>query len=167
MSLNSDIFSCVCVCGCVCICVCLRILSHNYLFATPWTVACQVPLPLRFLMKKYSSWLPFPSPRDLPDAGTKPMSLVSLTLAGRFFTTVLLGKPYFPLDLGNFYKKVYTLKESFIGQSLFNSVDKHWTRPCFSHFALLWSYADSTEIAPALWKISNVEGHADLHTLSI
>ena len=31
--------------------------------------------------------------RDLPDLGMEPMSLVSPILAGRFFTTVPLGKP--------------------------------------------------------------------------
>ena len=33
------------------------------------------------------SGLPFPSPGDLPDPGIEPVSLVSSTLAGRFFTT--------------------------------------------------------------------------------
>ena len=32
-------------------------------------------------------WLPYPPPRDLPDLGIKPASLVSLALAGGFFTT--------------------------------------------------------------------------------
>ena len=35
---------------------------------------------------------PFPSPEDFPDPGTEPTSLASLALAGRFFTTVPLGK---------------------------------------------------------------------------
>ena len=34
--------------------------------------------------------LPFPTPGDLPDPG---IELVSLALAGRFFTTELGGKP--------------------------------------------------------------------------
>ena len=37
--------------------------------------------------------MPFPSPGDLPDPGVKPASLVSLALAGEFFTTDPLGKP--------------------------------------------------------------------------
>ena len=58
------------------------------LFATPWTVACQAPLPMEFFRQEYWSGLPFPPPRDLPDPGVKPTSLVSLALAGRFLTTV-------------------------------------------------------------------------------
>ena len=37
-------------------------------------------------------WLPFTPPGDLPNPGIEPMYLVSLELAGRFFTTVPLGK---------------------------------------------------------------------------
>ena len=36
----------------------------------------------------------FPPPGDLPDTGIKPMSLVSLTLAGGFFTTSATWHPY-------------------------------------------------------------------------
>ena len=35
---------------------------------------------------------PFPSPGDLPDPGTEPISSVAPALAGRFFTTELPGK---------------------------------------------------------------------------
>ena len=41
------------------------------------------------------SWLPFPTPRDLPNAGVEPVSLESPALAGRFFTTAPPGKPLF------------------------------------------------------------------------
>ena len=54
------------------------------LFATPWTVACQAPLPMGFSRQEYWSGLPFPSPGDLPDAGIEPKSLLSSALAGRF-----------------------------------------------------------------------------------
>ena len=36
--------------------------------------------------------MPFPTAGDLPDLGIKPTSLVSPELAGRFFTTVPLGR---------------------------------------------------------------------------
>ena len=38
-------------------------------------------------------WVARPSPVDLPDAGIEPASLISPSLAGRFFTIVPLGKP--------------------------------------------------------------------------
>ena len=40
--------------------------------ATPWTVACQVPLSMGFSRQEYWSGLPFPSPGDLPNPGTEP-----------------------------------------------------------------------------------------------
>ena len=55
---------------------------------TPWTVAYQVPLSVRFSRQEYWSGLLFPSPGDLPDPGIKPMSLRSPALAGGFVTTI-------------------------------------------------------------------------------
>ena len=51
---------------------------------TPWTVACQAPLPMGFSQQEYWSALPFPSPGDLLDPGMEPKSSV---MAGRFFFT--------------------------------------------------------------------------------
>ena len=48
--------------------------SHVQLFGTPWTVAHQAPLFMEFSRREYWSWLPFPSPADLPDPGIKPRS---------------------------------------------------------------------------------------------
>ena len=42
-------------------------LSRVRLFATPWTVAYQVPPFIGFSRQEYWSGLPFPSPGDLPD----------------------------------------------------------------------------------------------------
>ena len=42
------------------------------LFATPWTVAHQVPPSVEFSRQEYWSGLPFPSPGDLPDPGSNP-----------------------------------------------------------------------------------------------
>ena len=54
---------------------------------TPWTVACQAPLSMGFSRQEYWSGLPCPPPGDLSDPGTEPTSLMSPSLAGRFFTT--------------------------------------------------------------------------------
>ena len=53
-------------------------------FLPPWTIAHQAPLSMKFHRQEHWSRLPFPSPGDLPDPGTEPMSSV---LAGGFFTT--------------------------------------------------------------------------------
>ena len=55
--------------------------------ATPWTVASQAPPPMRFSRQEYWIVSLCPSPRDLPNPGIKPGSLMSPPLAGRFFTT--------------------------------------------------------------------------------
>ena len=48
----------------------------------PWTVACQAPLSRVSILE-----LPFPPPGDLPDPGIEAVSLKTLALADRFFTT--------------------------------------------------------------------------------
>jgi len=46
----------------------------------------QAPLSMGFSKQEYWSGLPFPPPGDLPDPEIKPSSLMSLELAGGFFT---------------------------------------------------------------------------------
>ena len=55
-------------------CVPAQLLSCVQFFATPWTVACQVPLSMGFPKQEYWSELPFPSLGELPDPGIEPMS---------------------------------------------------------------------------------------------
>ena len=57
----------------------------------------QAPLSMEFFRQGNGSELPFPSPRDLPNPGTEPRSLVSPALAGGFFTTVPPGKPLYSM----------------------------------------------------------------------
>ena len=52
----------------------MKSLSHVQLFVTPWTVAYQAPLSMRFSRQEYWSGLPFPTPGDLPDSGIEPRS---------------------------------------------------------------------------------------------
>ena len=52
----------------------------------PWTVAHQALLSMGFSRQEYWSGLPCPSPGDLPDPGTEPVSLLSPALASGFFT---------------------------------------------------------------------------------
>ena len=70
------------------LCVC-QSFSHVQLFATPWTVACQAPLSMRFPRQEDQNGLPVPSPGNLPDIRIKPESP---TLAGRYFAMDLPGK---------------------------------------------------------------------------
>ena len=63
------------------------VLSCVQLFATPWIVACQVPLSLELFQQEYWSGLPFPPLGNLLNPGIEPVSLKSPALAGVFFTT--------------------------------------------------------------------------------
>ena len=70
----------------ICVCMLSRF-SHIWLFATPWTVACQAPLSKGFSRQEYWSGLPCPPPGDLSDPGIESASLTPPALAGSFFTT--------------------------------------------------------------------------------
>ena len=67
--------------------VCAQALRHVWLDATPWTIACQVPLSAGLSWQEYWNGLPCAPPRDLTNPGTEPASLGSLALAGGLFTT--------------------------------------------------------------------------------
>ena len=41
---------------------------------TPWTIACQASLSMRFSKQEYWSGLPFPPPGDLPNLEIEPRS---------------------------------------------------------------------------------------------
>ena len=85
--------------------LCPHMLSHLIsvrLCVTPWTVACQAPLSMRFPRQEYWSGLPYTPPGDHPYPGIELTSHMSLALAGRFFTIVPPGKhPNHPLTQGS------------------------------------------------------------------
>ena len=55
----------------------VKLFSHVSLFATPGTLAYQVPLSMGFSRQEYWSGLPFPSPGDLPGPGIEARSPTS------------------------------------------------------------------------------------------
>ena len=72
---------------------CAKSLQSCSILATPWTVARQAPLSMRFpVRQEYWSGLSFASPGDLPNPGIRPTSVTSPALAGGFFTTEPPGK---------------------------------------------------------------------------
>ena len=52
----------------------VKSLSRVQLFRTPWAVAHQAPLSMRFSRQEYWSGWPFPSSGYLPDPGIEPVS---------------------------------------------------------------------------------------------
>ena len=67
-----------------CVCSVASVVSDSVIL---WTVACQAPLSMGFSRQEYWSRWSCPPPRDLPDPGMEPASLMPPALAGRFFTT--------------------------------------------------------------------------------
>ena len=70
------------------------VLSRVWLFSNPWTVAHQTPLSVEFSRQDYRSGLPLPLPGDLSDPGIELTSPAAFALAGGFFTTVPLRRPF-------------------------------------------------------------------------
>ena len=69
-----------------------RWFSRVWLFATPWTVACQAPLSMGFSRQEYWSGVPLPSPGESsrPRDQTHVSCIIGVFL---FFTTEPQGKP--------------------------------------------------------------------------
>ena len=56
-------------------CVCAQLLHCVQLFVSPWTIACQAPLPVEYSRQEYWNGVPFPpTPGELPDPGIEPKS---------------------------------------------------------------------------------------------
>ena len=60
---------CVCVCVCVCVVGCF---NNIWISETPWTAACQAPLPMGCSRQGYWSGLAILPPGDVPDWGIEP-----------------------------------------------------------------------------------------------
>ena len=72
------------------------VLSHVWLFVTPWSAACQAPLSMGFPGHEYWSGLPFPPPGIFPTQGLNP-SLASPALAGSFFIASTTWEAFLPI----------------------------------------------------------------------
>ena len=77
----------------------LSCFSHVWLFATPWTVACQTPLSMVFSRQEYWDGLPCPPPGDFSNPGVEPGSLVSPAQVD----SLLLAPPGKPWVVCNLY----------------------------------------------------------------
>ena len=60
----------------------LSCFSHVRLLATPWTTVHQAPQSIGFFREAHWSRVACPPPRDLPNPGIEPASLMSPALAG-------------------------------------------------------------------------------------
>ena len=61
--------------------------SRVQLYAVPWTVAPQAPLPMGFSRQEHQSGVPFPPLEVLPDPGMETVATAPPALASGFFIT--------------------------------------------------------------------------------
>ena len=94
--------------------------NHARIFAALWTVALQALVSMRFSRQEY--WSGLPSPRNLPDPGIEPTSLMSPASAGPSLTT---GSTWSHLEA---FIKGFQLKIKWIRYIK--------TDTCFSHFRI-------------------------------
>ena len=92
---------------------CAQPFSPVWLFATPWTVAHQAPLPMEFSRQEYWSRLPFSYSRGLPDSGIKPASLTAPALAAGLLTTTTTWEAHIAVywDWNNDTSKICRIEE--------------------------------------------------------
>ena len=81
------------MCVCVCMCVCMYAVIQQCLTLCNPMDCSPLSSVYGISQTRYWSRLPFPPPWDLPNPGIDSMSLSSSALVGRFFTTVMPGKP--------------------------------------------------------------------------
>ena len=75
--------------------------SHVWLCGTLWTIARKAPLSVGFSRQEYWSGLPFPPPKDLPNPGTKPVTLPPYP---KLYHYRHLG---IPMEVQLIYKKIH------------------------------------------------------------
>ena len=76
-------------------CMHAKSLQSCLTFCDPMDLAYRAPMSMGFSKQEYWSRLPCPLPGYPPDPGIKPVSLISLALAGGLFTTEPPGKALF------------------------------------------------------------------------
>ena len=106
----------------------LLVAQSVWLFATPWTVACQAPLSMEFSRQEFCSGFPFPSPGDLLHLEIKPhppeLQVDSLPSEppGISFTLVSVMVLYFH-DFSCFFLSYPSIGISAFGYAVSSSLD--------------------------------------------
>ena len=110
--------------------------------ATPWIIACQSSLTMKFSKQEYWDRLPFLTPGDLPNLGFESTSLVSRALADEFFTTASPGKP--SICTSNTHLSLHLVSLSLINERKLHSL-------CYSG-PKLWNYPSLISLPHLVWK---------------
>ena len=129
--------------------------SRVWLFATPWTIACQAPLSRGFSRQEYwSGYSLIPSLEDLSHPGIEPESLISPTLAG--VTTSAIWKACRKAAAAKSLQSCLTLCDPIDGSplgspSLGFSRQEHWSGlpfPSPMHESEKWKWSRSVVSDP-------------------
>ena len=112
------------------------LLSRVWLFATPWTVACQAPLSMGFSRQECWSGVSFPPPGDLPDPGAEPVSL-NTSCAGRqvLYYQCHLGSPRYLIC--SFVKSHDTRRSAHLGKKETEFQRRHTSCSKLNHGLIL------------------------------
>ena len=143
---------------------CAQSQHHAWRFVTPWTVAHQGPLSMGFPRKEYWSWLPCPSPGDLPKPGIQTyVSCISRQFLYHWVTwealILLLSRekeqqvqPSPQRALGSTFIPGSHFVERFLGQQMLSFKHLHFSifslRSMWNRISLWWTVC--------LWVISPV-----------
>ena len=116
-------------------------LSQKFLpTVVPREIKFSVELSVEFSRQEYWSGLPFPPPRNLPDPGIEPLSLMSPALTGRFFTTSITWEA----QSLSYLVEIVTL------------ITKCCPRPCWEYFISTWTELPSENLKTSeFWKWSD------------
>ena len=146
--------------------ICVHVLSCVQLFGTPQTVAHQAPLSMGFPRQEHWSVSPSPSPRDLPDPGTKLASPAPPALSGGFFTSELPGEACLDIKgmipgerkMVNFFLK-FTVEQnsrSFSPYCIFPSfAQQSYRKKVLPFYCTSWPFPQGKgELARMLWELT-------------
>ena len=117
---------------------------------------CQAPLSMGIPRQEYCSGLPFPSLGDLPDPGIEPVSPESPALAGRFFSTLPPGKPWWS-EGWTFSPILLTSSEKREAGGWINSSDWWFNQTCLCNEACIKIQKDSAHFSSIYTKIGTMQ----------
>ena len=142
-------------------CKCAQMLSHIWLFETPWTVAWLASLSMGFSRQEYWMGMPFSPPEDLPTQGSNPHILHILHGRQILYHWHLLGSPHICTASSNI-KTIHT------NVSLLPLVNPHWYIIIIQHpqFTLNFNSAVTHSMSFGKCRITCVDHYGIIQILS-
>ena len=132
-------------------CMCAFVLSCVWFFVTLCTEGRHTSMSVEFSRQEYWNESPFPPPRDLPDPGIEPSSLISPLLAGEFLTTSATWEDPYEAPRPSICQRSY--KPSKFNQRKYRFLSIYWSLdrafkavfcpvPCERALSCVWLFAN-------------------------